>query len=240
MVSTAYSGMPSARATDPPRRRSGGPGASPAAAAPSPASASGSRSSAGGCGRSSPSRGVSMSSGRARASTKIGRVRAQSSRCSMKSSRPAVGPVEVLEDEHAVPVVREALEEGAPGGEELLALRRLEQRRGPAGRERGARPAPARRRPGGTARASGELRRGPSAGRRSRRSARAADHLAQRPERDAVAVGGRAALVPEHRLDHAVQVLLELPREPALADAGRPVIDTRRGRRSRAVAWNGP
>ena len=50
----------------------------------------------------------------------------------------------------------------------------------------------------------------------------AADDLGQRPVADAVAVGGRPALVPEDRLDDAVEILLELPGEPALADAGLP------------------
>ena len=49
----------------------------------------------------------------------------------------------------------------------------------------------------------------------------AADHLAQRPESDPFAIGRAAAAVPVDRLDHAVDVLLELPGEAALADAGR-------------------
>ena len=47
----------------------------------------------------------------------------------------------------------------------------------------------------------------------------AADHLADRPEGDALAVGGRAALVPPDPLGDAVEVLLELPGEAALAHA---------------------
>ena len=49
----------------------------------------------------------------------------------------------------------------------------------------------------------------------------AADHLAQRPERDPLAVGRRAAAMPVDRLRDAVDVLLELPDQPALADAAR-------------------
>src|SRR6185436_12712625 len=45
-------------------------------------------------------------------------------------------------------------------------------------------------------------------------------HLRQRPERDALAVRRRPALVPPHLLGDAVAVLVELPGEPALADAG--------------------
>ena len=53
-------------------------------------------------------------------------------------------------------------------------------------------------------------------------SAALADHLAERPERHALAVGRRAALVPERPAGQAVGVLGELPGEPALADAGFP------------------
>ena len=49
-----------------------------------------------------------------------------------------------------------------------------------------------------------------------------ADHLAERPEGDALAVGRRAAAVPVDVLDEAVDVLLELPGEAALADAAGP------------------
>ncbi len=48
----------------------------------------------------------------------------------------------------------------------------------------------------------------------------AADHLAERPERDALAVRRRATGVPVDRVDQAVDVLGQLPRHPALADAG--------------------
>ena len=53
-------------------------------------------------------------------------------------------------------------------------------------------------------------------------AAAAADHLAERPEGDALAVGGDAAVVPVDRLDEAVDVLQELPGQAALADARRP------------------
>ena len=49
----------------------------------------------------------------------------------------------------------------------------------------------------------------------------AADHLAERPERDAVAVGRAAAVVPPDRLDQPVDVLEELPGQARLADPGR-------------------
>ncbi len=47
-----------------------------------------------------------------------------------------------------------------------------------------------------------------------------ADHLAERPERDALAVGRGAAVVPPDAFDDAVDVLQELPGQPALADPG--------------------
>ena len=49
----------------------------------------------------------------------------------------------------------------------------------------------------------------------------AADHLAERPEADAVAVGGAATVVPPDVLDEPVDVLEELPGQARLADAGR-------------------
>src|SRR5438034_494288 len=45
-------------------------------------------------------------------------------------------------------------------------------------------------------------------------------HLDQRPVADPLAVGRGAALVPPDGFHDAVEVLLELPREPRLADAG--------------------
>src|SRR5439155_10530898 len=45
---------------------------------------------------------------------------------------------------------------------------------------------------------------------------------AERPERDAVAIRRRSAVVPEDLLDQPVDVLQELPGEPRLADPGRP------------------
>ena len=67
---------------------------------------------------------------------------------------------------------------------------------------------------------------------------RRADHLAQRPERDALAVGRRAAAVPVDVLDDAVDVLLELPGQPALADAARPGDRHQPRPPLAAVAWS--
>ena len=46
------------------------------------------------------------------------------------------------------------------------------------------------------------------------------DHLAERPEADALAVGRAPPDMPVGRVDHAVDVLRELPAETGLADAG--------------------
>jgi len=48
----------------------------------------------------------------------------------------------------------------------------------------------------------------------------ASHHLDQRPVADPLAIGRRAPLVPIRVIDHAVEVLLELPGKPRLADAG--------------------
>ena len=49
----------------------------------------------------------------------------------------------------------------------------------------------------------------------------AADHLAERPEGDPLAVGRGPAAVPVDGFDEPVDVLEELPGQAALADAGR-------------------
>ena len=46
------------------------------------------------------------------------------------------------------------------------------------------------------------------------------DHVRERPVGDALAVGETAAAVPVRRLDDPVEVLVELPAEPRLADPG--------------------
>ena len=59
-----------------------------------------------------------------------------------------------------------------------------------------------------------------------------AHHLRQRPERDALAVGEAAAAVPPDVFGETVDVLVELPAEPRLADAG----DAHDGDEMRAAA----
>ena len=73
-------------------------------------------------------------------------------------------------------------------------------------------------RPGsaGPRRAGPRLRRRPC--RRRCRGGR--DHLGDRPERQPVPVGQHAGAVPRHNVEEAVDVLVELPAQPGLADAG--------------------
>ena len=77
-----------------------------------------------------------------------------------------------------------------------------------------------------------------SAGPPRRCPSRCRTDLGERPERDAVAVGQAAAAVPAHVVGQAVDVLLELPAEPRLADAGRAGHDDQPRRRRRPRAWN--
>ena len=136
-----------------------------------------------------------------------------------EGEQAAVRPLEVLEDHHDRVVRGEPLEERAPRGEQAVL---------PAGRRVGYAEQGEQRRldpatlllvrdpAGGGFRDPGACRRlvvrlgepGPLA-----------DHLAERPERDPAAVRGRAPVVPVDGLDEAVDVLEELPGEPALADA---------------------
>ena len=130
-----------------------------------------------------------------------------------------VRPLHVLEDEHRRAAIGDALEECAPHGEELVA------RPGRHGLERqqpsqpGLDPAPLLF----IGDPLGERGLQPLLGHRwfvrFGDAGAAADHLRERPVADAVAVRGRSADMPPDRLDDAIDVLLELPHQPALADA---------------------
>ena len=134
----------------------------------------------------------------------------------------AVGPLHVLEYEDRGRVLGEPLEEDAPGGEEVLlvsgrALLEPEQVREP------------RLDPGSLLRIREMLleRRAQFLPRRGRilvlgDVAAHADHLGEGEVRDAFAVGEAAPSVPELIVGEAVDVLLELPGEARLADAGDP------------------
>ena len=150
-----------------------------------------------------------------------GRSRLHSSRWSMKSSVPGSAQWRSSKTRTTGAASRHPLEERPPGAEELA---------GAAGRAR-------RRRRAGASSARSTRRARASSGHEARDASRRAssrvvawssvsrrprarpDHLAERPERDALAVRGRAALVPPDVLDDAVDVLQELPGEAALADA---------------------
>ncbi len=139
--------------------------------------------------------------------------------------QPAVGPLEVLEHEDDRAERRDALEERSPRGEQLpgaasIAARILAQPE--QGHEPGLDPL-----------SFGVVRdvlgqRGAELLERLDRVIGLGDprprpdHLAERPERDAVADRRGPALMPVDRLGQPVDVLLELPGQARLADAGRP------------------
>ena len=133
-----------------------------------------------------------------------------------------VGPLHVLEGEHRRIRLREALEEEPPGGEEILLVAGLVLGEAEEVRQPGLDEAPLLRRRGCLRQRRLELglrRRGllvlgdPAAH---------AHHVGQRPVGDALAVRQAAPPVPVDALGDAVEVLVELPREPRLPDAGDP------------------
>ena len=155
-----------------------------------------------------------------------------SRRWSTKSSVPRVGPVQVLEGEHHRPRVAESLEEGAPGREQLLGAGVGSDAQ--QGEQGALDPAPARR-ASGTCRARivRDLRPGGGLVIGLGQPAAGADHLAQGPEGDPLAVGGAAAVVPPDVVHQPVEVLEEFPGEAALADPRRTDHRKRGGSASR-------
>ena len=212
------------------RRTAADPGTSPARSSRIATSESGSRSRARKLRRPAPQSGRRLEQlRRARVMMRSGTFRLHSRTWSMKSSMP--GSAHWRSSNTSVTTwsaasrsknVRQALKR--PSAPPVGACRRRAGRGGPA-RSNGA-----RRRRGRTWRAS----RRPAPGRLVivglDQAGPTADHLAERPERDALAVGRRTALVPPDRLDDTVDVLQEFPGQAALADAGLPVIDTSRTR----------
>ena len=138
----------------------------------------------------------------------------------MNSTQGRVRPLQVFEEQHHRCGLRHALEEEPPGAEELLlavssALVEPEQMRKPRLDE----PSLLRirnvlldGRPHLPARLVGVL------GFRDLRAH--ANHLRQRPERDALAVSEAPSAVPPDVLGETVDVLLELPGKARLADSG--------------------
>ena len=125
-----------------------------------------------------------------------------------------VGPVDVLEHEHDGALLGEPLEEQAPGGKEVVAIRFAAHRQAEQLLEPGLHPFALRR--------VGDVlgHRLPQLRERLRLVLVLGDagahphHLGERPEGDALAVREAAAPMPVHVVREAVDVLLELPGEP--------------------------
>ena len=133
-----------------------------------------------------------------------------------------VGPLELLEDEDDGPALGDPLEEGPAGRLELLALAGRRGLEAEQGRQARLHPGPLRRVGDVVAEGRRQLlpRRGGVVALGD--AGALADHLAERPERQPLAVGGRAAAMPVDVGGDAVDVLLELPGEAGLADPGDP------------------
>ena len=162
----------------------------------------------------------SASSGRESASTYSARGRPLEQVLDECQQR-LVGPLEILEDEHQRALVGEPLEEEAPGGEQVLPvgvdpLLQAEQVRQP------------RADPGSLVGVGNVL--GQAGGELLARGilllaledlGAHAHHLRQRPVGDALAVGEAAAAVPPDVAREPVEVLEELPRQPATCRSRR-------------------
>ena len=131
-----------------------------------------------------------------------------------------VRPLHVLERQHGRVLVGEALEEEAPGGEEVLPVARLVV----------AEPEQLRQSGFGVAALFGVqdvlVERGTKLAQRDScvlvlaDPAAHAHHVGERPVRDALPVGETATAMPVDGVDDPVEVLVELPRKPRLADPG--------------------
>ena len=219
IISTAYSGMPSARSTIRVTATSSAPGTIPRTSSAIVASGSGSRCIARKLRWPEPQFGRrSRSSGRARVTMKIGLFRDHSSIDSMNSSRPASAHCRSSNTIATVPP-------------SLMRSKKVRQAansssRPPAGRSS----SPSRNASRGSSQwrssSSGtcsatdaaSFDRDTPGGVGLRDPGTHPDHLAERPERDAVAVGGASPVVPPDRLREAVDVLEELPGQARLAD----------------------
>ncbi len=130
-----------------------------------------------------------------------------------------IGPLEVLEDEDDRGSLGDPLEESPPGGEQLVALERGLLGSRQQGGEAWLDPAAL----GLVADELLERRTELPACELGRRAVRdpgpTADHLRHRGERDSLSVGEGAAVVPRDLVGVLVDPTVELPRQPALADA---------------------
>jgi hypothetical protein len=131
-----------------------------------------------------------------------------------------VGPLHVLEDEDRRAAVGETLEQDAPRGEQVLLIsgdtlfepEQMRQARLDVAAFVGIGNVLVDRRP--------ELLEGGGLGLVFDDPAAHANHLGQCPVRDSFPVREAAGAMPPHTLHQAVHVLLELPRQTRLADAG--------------------
>ena len=164
----------------------------------------------------------STSSERAKPKTSTGRSRTQSTRCSRKSRSPSSASCRSSTSSRTGLAPGESLEEASPAGEQL---RPGQLRAGGGQAEEG-------REPGGhedtvglvveqSGQRGGELVLDLAAVVVLADAEAGADDLGQRPERGVLAEGGASAAVPVDVLGQPVDVLLQLPPQPRLADTGR-------------------
>ena len=162
----------------------------------------------------------SSSSGRAVATTSSGTSVDPVDELVDEVEQLVVGPVQVLEHEHGRALLRERLDEAAPRGEALVARAGLAAR----GRRAGAAAPRPTRRPRRGARPRRASRSFALGVRRrcrvSRMPACAFTISRERPERAALAVRQRAPVAPVRELGLALELVVELGDEPALADPG--------------------
>ncbi len=134
--------------------------------------------------------------------------------------RAGIRPVEILEDQDYRGGGGEALEKGSPGAEELLGTRACldtEERQ-----QRRLDPSALRLIRDVLGDHRGDLGSGRSLVVSLGEAGPTADHLAEGPERDPLAIRRRAAAMPPGQSDDPVQVLLEFPGEATLADPADP------------------
>ena len=158
-----------------------------------------------------------------------------------------VGPMEILEDEHERPALRERLEEAPPRGEGLrLALPLQVRLAGDPDQRPQVRldPAPLGRLLDEVLGRGAQLRARPPRRSRSRGFPPGLHHLGQSPERHPLAVRQRPALPPRDQLEVRLDDPEKLEDEPALADSrhadqrdqlGRPFLPCPRERRTSSV-----
>jgi hypothetical protein len=131
---------------------------------------------------------------------------------------PRVCPVQILEYEDSRIVARNTLEERAPGRKQVVTHARVGIGHAQQLLEPWPYPTPLGLVRDVVFECTGQLGAGGGGIVQLQQADTAADHLGKGPEADPFAVGGRAALVPEHVHGDAVDVFQEFPSQPALAD----------------------